>query len=305
MSSELTGVRLSPSEEKFIKDGIVQGIRSDGRGLFDLRHIYVKLSLLPQANGSARVRSKFSATDVLCGVKFEVGDVKSAPLQCAVEMGALARSDLFGPIEASKRAERRGVELADRLLDWLSGIVKLPTLIPGKAQWITTLECVVFGDGGNLQDSLFIACYAALRDARLPEVTLNDDSTDFDINAEYTAASHLDFNDRLTLPSTCWFIAGRCVSDPTGEEEACADGAMCVELHHSGKVKKTLKTGGGAVDLKSYMEAIGLASGTAKRIIKFIDSELDDSDKRFQSNIGKLVVQDQESWDNVCLSKEF
>ena len=106
MSSELTGVRLSASEAKFIHDGITQSIRSDGRGLLDLRHVFIKLSLLPQANGSARVRSKFSSTDVLCGVKFEVGAMKEAPLQCSVEMGALSRSDLFGPLGPFDRSEQ-------------------------------------------------------------------------------------------------------------------------------------------------------------------------------------------------------
>ena len=90
-----------------------------------------------------------SGTDVLCGVKFEVGSIDEASLNCTVELGSLARADLFGQAEATKRAERRGVELADMLSYWLEGTIQLPSLISNRLKWIAFIDCEVFGDGGS------------------------------------------------------------------------------------------------------------------------------------------------------------
>ncbi len=52
------------------------GIRADGRGCFDSRNVVVDAGVLPQANGSAKVKLEGGGEDtvVLAAVKAEVGE---------------------------------------------------------------------------------------------------------------------------------------------------------------------------------------------------------------------------------------
>jgi exosome complex RNA-binding protein Rrp42 (RNase PH superfamily) len=295
MSGDLTGVRLSPSEIKFIYDGIAQGLRADGRSLFDARHMFLRLSLLPNANGSCRLRIRYSTSDVLCGIKLEIAGANASPFECNVELGALARSDLLGPVEASKRAERRGVELADKIRSWLERSLTLPTLIDEKSRWVCQIDFTVLGDGGNLHDLLFLACYCALRDTRIPDVIVNEDGTDFDISPEFSAARHLEV-DELSLPVSCWFVANKCLIDPSAEEESCAGGACVVECAKNGDIKMLSKLGNGAYDSALYFEAISAASAFMKRVLKFVDMEMKSSEKKQSMNMGRLVFDDANQW---------
>jgi len=63
MSSAL----ISDAEIAYIAGGILDGVRSDGRGCYDFRPIEVELDVVAQASGSARVH--LGTTDVLVGVR--------------------------------------------------------------------------------------------------------------------------------------------------------------------------------------------------------------------------------------------
>ncbi|GER44797.1 exosome complex component RRP42, partial [Striga asiatica] len=64
-------VGLSLGEQNFIKGGIAQDLRTDGRKRLTYRPISVETGVIPQASGSARV--KLGATDVIASVKAELG----------------------------------------------------------------------------------------------------------------------------------------------------------------------------------------------------------------------------------------
>ncbi|PON35475.1 Polyribonucleotide nucleotidyltransferase [Trema orientale] len=64
-------VGLSLGEKHFIQGGIAQDLRSDGRKRLTYRPIYVETGVIPQANGSARVR--MGSTNVIATVKAELG----------------------------------------------------------------------------------------------------------------------------------------------------------------------------------------------------------------------------------------
>jgi len=65
-------LHISAGERKFIIEGIQQNLRNDGRTILDMRPFSVETGMIPQTNGSARV--KLSSTDVLVGIKVEIGD---------------------------------------------------------------------------------------------------------------------------------------------------------------------------------------------------------------------------------------
>lgn len=60
-------VGLSLGEQHFIQGGIAQDLRCDGRKRLTYRPIHVETGVIPQANGSARV--KIGATEVIASVK--------------------------------------------------------------------------------------------------------------------------------------------------------------------------------------------------------------------------------------------
>ncbi|WZY96118.1 hypothetical protein YC2023_068447 [Brassica napus] len=64
-------VACSVGEQHFLKGGIAQELRTDGRKRLAYRHTYVETGVIPQANGSARVR--IGGTDVIASVKAEIG----------------------------------------------------------------------------------------------------------------------------------------------------------------------------------------------------------------------------------------
>eukprot|EP00128_Syssomonas_multiformis_P018211 Colp12_sorted_trinity150504_noHs@17687 len=63
---------LSASEASYIINGIEQDIREDGRRRKDYRHFTIETGVVSNTNGSARLR--LGSTDILVGVKAEIGE---------------------------------------------------------------------------------------------------------------------------------------------------------------------------------------------------------------------------------------
>ena len=59
---------ISDAEVEYIVRGCSLGVRSDGRGALDYRHVLVESDIFPHCAGSSRVTIG-NAVDVVCGVK--------------------------------------------------------------------------------------------------------------------------------------------------------------------------------------------------------------------------------------------
>lgn len=64
---------LSLVEKDYIRQGVDQGFRSDGRSCIDYRQPRLELGVIPQADGSARCRLG-DGTDVLANVKAVIAE---------------------------------------------------------------------------------------------------------------------------------------------------------------------------------------------------------------------------------------
>lgn len=71
---------ISIAELEYCKASVQQGIRLDGRDLTDFRPVDIEMGLIAQANGSARLH--LGSTDVLVGVKVEVGTPDASKPDC-------------------------------------------------------------------------------------------------------------------------------------------------------------------------------------------------------------------------------
>ena len=64
---------LSLSERDFLRRGVEMDVRVDGRSRMDARECVQEIGLLPQANGSCRLRT-YDGSEVLVGIKMEIGE---------------------------------------------------------------------------------------------------------------------------------------------------------------------------------------------------------------------------------------
>ncbi len=71
---------MSLSEQEYISHSISVGVRLDGRAPCDFRPAEIDLGLIAQANGSSRLH--LGRTDVLVGVKVEVGTPDATAPEC-------------------------------------------------------------------------------------------------------------------------------------------------------------------------------------------------------------------------------
>jgi len=110
----MTSSALSPTEARFVREGVSCGVRLDGRGALTPRGVRTWCGVAPLTHGSARV-AVGQGTDVLAAVRVDAAAGGGAaaggasPARVTVDCVALARGDVWGHAEAMKRAgESRG-----------------------------------------------------------------------------------------------------------------------------------------------------------------------------------------------------
>ena len=192
---------LSKAERAFVRDGIEQNVRVDGRARDDYRSMTLELGVVPQASGSARLR--LGATDVMVAVKADIGtppreNPDHGRLQCSVELSASA-----DPAYEGRGGESLGVELGKSLERSLLGAsaggsaslsaaasgergataraarhgagaaldMSQLCIQRGKTCWLLQCDALVLNADGSVLDALSVAARAALADARIPKVT--------------------------------------------------------------------------------------------------------------------------------------
>jgi len=184
---------LSPAEMRYIIEGCVNDMRSDGRSTRDLRQYGITPSSnssssaastaamassapLVLSNGSSRVTLPGSDTDVLCSVRAELV-VPSAlhPNEGAVELNVdLLPSAASGSGGDNRRRRTEEMEIAAILTDLLlPHVVDRPALcvIPGKYVWRLNVDVMVLTCDGNVVDVCALAIRSAIRSTVLPLVT--------------------------------------------------------------------------------------------------------------------------------------
>ncbi|KAJ4750089.1 Exosome complex component RRP42 [Rhynchospora pubera] len=165
--------------EEILKGGIEQNLRADGRTRNQFRPISVETGIIPQANGSARVR--LGATEVIASIKAELGK----PSVLHPDKGKVSIfvdcSPTAAPVYEGKGGEELSMELSVALERCLLGgksgagaAIDLSSLVlvEGKVCWDLYIDALVVSSDGNLLDSLAAAIKAALSNTGLPKVNV-------------------------------------------------------------------------------------------------------------------------------------
>ncbi|OYT33579.1 MAG: RNA-binding protein [Candidatus Aenigmarchaeota archaeon ex4484_52] len=235
--------------KKYIQKNILQNIRLDKRKLDEYRNIEVKINEITNALGSCRL--KLGNTEVLCGIKEEIG----VPFDDTPDKGILITSVEYMPLAdfdfETGRPDETAVEIS-RVVD--RGIresncidLKELCITKGEEVWKIYIDCYVLNFDGNLIDACLLASAIALKNAKMPQKEETKKEKIFpliDFPVSITIRKHknkliLDatkdeesvFNTRLTIIFTkkgniCAMQKGECDGFTQEEINNCLDMAL-------------------------------------------------------------------------------
>lgn len=237
---------MSEGEKSFVIQSAEKDVRCDGRRQNESRNVEIKCGVIAQAAGSARVR--VGGTDVIVGVKAEIG----TPDVDTPELGCLEFSVECSPVASPAFRGRGGDELAAELTSTIekafyvgpgSIASKSPIdlsslcILTGKSCWVLYVDALVLDLDGSIADAISLGCRAALQDAKIPkvEVQQDGDDADFEVDDDPDQATRLDVsNVPLTLTSA---LLGSCiVVDPTSIEEESSTSVVSISVNAYGEV---------------------------------------------------------------------
>ncbi|CAN1121088.1 Exosome complex exonuclease RRP42 [Linum perenne] len=281
-------VGISLGERDFIKGGIDHNIRNDGRNRNSYRPILIETSVIPQANGSARV--KMGSTEVIASVKAELGKPSAlhpdkGKFAIYVDCSAIAEPTFEGRGGEDLSAEL-SVALQRCLLGGTSGAVETVTgagidltsliVAEGKICWDLYIDGLVISSDGNLLDALGAAIKAALANTAIPRVNVSaaasgDEQPEVDISDE----EFMQFDTSgVPVIITLTKVGGHYIVDATSEEESQMSSAVSVSISRKGHICGLTKRGSAGLDSSAISEIISVAQCSSKQLMIKLDSEI-------------------------------
>ncbi|MDD5178076.1 MAG: exosome complex protein Rrp42 [Candidatus Nanoarchaeia archaeon] len=254
--------------KEYVKELIKQGKRMDGRSLEEYRNIVVEYGISPKnAEGSARV--KIGETEVVCGIKFEVGTPfpdkpDEGTIMVNAELSPLSSPDFeSGPpgIESIElaRVVDRGIR-ESKAIDFKSLCIKA-----GEKVWMVFIDIYPVNNAGNLFDAAALAALAALKDTKFPKYDEKEGKIVYDEKTK----NELKLVE-LPVEVTVCKIKNTFFLDPTDEEEEAVDARLTVAVLEDGKLAALQKGGEDALT----PEDIDRMIETAQKHSKIVRSKL-------------------------------
>ncbi|XP_073134067.1 uncharacterized protein [Henckelia pumila] len=276
-------VGLSLGEKNFIKGGIAQDLRTDGRKRLAYRPIHVETGVIPQASGSARVT--IGATIVIASVKAELGKPHpSHPDKGKVSI-FVDCSSIAEPTFEGRGSEELASELSSALQICLLGgksgagagiDLSSLSIIEGKVCWDLYIDGLVLSSDGNMLDALGAAVKAALSNTAIPKVQVSaeassDDQPEVDVSDE----EFLQF-DTTGVPViiTLTKVGRPYIVDATLEEESQMSSAVSVSVNRHGRICGLTKRGGAGLCPSTIMDMISVAKHVSEQLINDLDSAI-------------------------------
>lgn len=282
---------LSSFERTFIVNGVEQDFRSDGRSCHDYRHFEVETGIVSNTSGSARLR--LSTTDILVGVKAEIGEPH-------LEKPNYGYIEFFVDCSANASPEfegRGGDELGAMLAKTLEkaynhkSAIDLESLciLPGKQCWVLYIDALVLECGGNLFDCVSLAVKAALHNTRIPNVSVSmeEGGEELEISDDPHDCRRLDVNS-IPVTVTMSKIGHRHVVDASLQEEACSLAQLLVSVNGDNNICAMQKVGQGALDPDSIFEMTETASSVGESLNKALLKVLEKEEVETSKNKDKV-----------------
>ena len=242
------------------------GTRLDGRKPIDYRKpIEIEHGIVKTAEGSARV--KIGETDVMVGVKLEVGEpYPDTPNEGTIIVGAelLPMSNPeFEPgppgIQAIElaRVVDRGIR-ESKALDF-----KKLCIEPGKKIWMVVIDICPINDAGNLFDASSLAALAALKNTAYPSF----DGEKVDYKIKTTKKLELE---KVPIAVTVARIGSKLIIDPDTEEEKVIDSRLTVSSIEDGTLCALQKGGDFPLTQEEVNKMLDLGIEKGKELRKYL-----------------------------------
>jgi exosome complex component RRP42 len=271
------------------------GKRIDSRGFNEYRKIEIETKVVNKAEGSARV--KIGNTQVLCGIKMDIGE----PFPDTPDSGVMSTAAEFVPLASpdfeSGPPREDAIELA-RVVDRgvrESQVIQIEKLCitPGEKVWLMFIDIHILDYDGNLFDAASLAALAALSTTKVPmsrflkELNEKDraswqerllglytipgvDEVPFGVDdANKNLNPVNDFPLPMTEPPiscTAVKIKDFILFDPCFDEEIIADVRLTVATDHKGDIRAMQKGLSGSFSKEEIQKVIKGALDNGKEI---------------------------------------
>ncbi len=217
-TSNLTGQR--------IKKYMQEGKRFDGRKLDEFREIFIETGVSKNAEGSARV--KIGKTEVLVGVKMNVGE----PYPDSPDKGNLMVTAELLPLSSPRfengppkfptielgRVIDRGIR-ESKFIDFEKLCIK-----EGEKVWTVFIDIYSINDDGNLLDAAGIGAIAALKNAKIPKYDKKEEK----IIYEEKTKEKIPLAKDIPIAITIHKIGNNLIVDPTRQEEDISEARVTI-----------------------------------------------------------------------------
>lgn len=242
-----------------------EGLRPDGRKLDEYRKIEVETGVIANAEGSARV--KIGDTEILVGVKMEVGKpYPDTPDEGSLMVGAeflpLSNPEFeAGPpsIDAIElaRVVDRGIR-ESKALDQKNLCIEA-----GEKAWTIIVDICTINVDGNLFDASALGAVLAIKNAKFPKY--ENDVIDYKTKTDKSVPM-----DKVPVSVTVWKIGENFIVDPVPQEEKNFDARLTVASLEDGTVCAMQKGGEVPLSLFEIDKMINLAIEKSKHIRAFL-----------------------------------
>jgi exosome complex component RRP42 len=259
----------SKVKQRRVAQLIAHGKRLDGRELTEYRPVQLETGLIERAEGSARVR--LGKTEVLVGVKFEMGE----PFPDTPNEGVLTVNAELVPLASPNfepgPPDENSIELArvvDRGIRESKAIATDELVIePGKKVFVVFVDVYVLNHDGNLIDASCLAALAALLNTKMfnyevkeGEVKIKPGYKPLPIRNHPIAVTFAKFGDKLVV-------------DPGLDEEEVMDARLTMTFEKDGKICAIQKGGYGHFTAEQVFEASKIAIQKAEEQRKLVVKE--------------------------------
>lgn len=246
-----------------------QGAREDGRDFLEYRKpIKIEYGVSSKsAEGSARVT--IGDTEVVAGVKLEVGEpFPDTPDEGVLMVGA-ELLPLSNPEFESGPPSIDSIELAriidrgireSKCIDFSKLCIK-----KGEKVWMVFIDIYPLNDSGNLFDAASLAALAALKDAKLPEY----DAKEGKINYEKRTNKGLPLT-KLPVLVTVLKLKKRYLLDPTSNEVDSLDARLSIATIDNNVICAMQKGGDEALTLEDIDAMVDIATKQAGILRKLL-----------------------------------
>ncbi|MDP2926502.1 MAG: RNA-binding protein [Nanoarchaeota archaeon] len=221
-------MQLPNINKKRITSLLREGKRLDGRKPFDYRDIHIESDISINAEGTARVR--MGKTEVIVGVKMDVQE----PYPDHEDEGTMITSMEFlqvageryesGPPQINSIEIARVVDRGLResgFIDWKKLCIK-----EGEKVWSIMIDIYCINDDGNVMDASSIGAVVALRLARFPVYSEEEEKVKF---GEFTDKP-LPLTENIPFSMTFHKIGDKLIIDPNRGEEDASDSRITLAI---------------------------------------------------------------------------